>query len=90
MNEQLQIRVAETMHQLRQAAAERGLFITGDCRIGEAGAAELTGYALGSFKNLRAAGACPAYYCRPLSGSRVSYRLADLALWIERSREETL
>lgn len=88
--DEMRARVAQTARQFQQAAKERSYFITADERVSEADAAELVGYASGSFKNLRSMGAGPAFFNRPLGGSRVTYRLTDLAQWIEQSREETL
>lgn len=86
----LQNRVDETAEQLLRVAIERSLFVTADTRVSEADAAGLVGYAPGSFKNLRSMQAGPNFFNRPLGGSRVSYRLSDLALWIEQSREKTI
>jgi hypothetical protein len=86
----LQRRVAETAEQLLRVAVERAVCVTADMRVSEADAAELVGYAAGSFKNLRSMQSGPPFFNRPLAGSRVSYRLSDLAQWIEQSREATL
>lgn len=86
----LQSRVEETAAQLLRVAVERGVCVTADMRVGEADAAELVGYAAGSFKNLRSMQAGPVFFNRPLAGSRVSYRVTDLAQWIEQSRESTI
>lgn len=85
----IQKRVDQTAEAFRAAAWARGAVITADRRVSEAEAAELVGYAPGSFKNLRSLGAGPPFFNRPLAGSRISYRLEDLANWIEQSREET-
>jgi hypothetical protein len=86
----LQARVRKTEARLRQVATERGMFVTADDRINEGDAAELLGYAEGTLRNMRSAGGGPCFFNRPLSGFAKSYRLADLASWLERAREETL
>jgi len=86
----LENRVTSTTARLRAACEAQGVFITGDDRISEASAATLLGYAPGSFKNMRHLGSGPAFYNRPLAGSRVSYRLEALAAWVEEAREEPL
>lgn len=86
----LQQRIERTTERLIQSAAARGMFISGDGRVSEANAADLIGYAAGSLKNLRGMGAGPAFFNRPLGGSGKSYRMEDLARWIETAREETL
>lgn len=86
----LQERTAETAECFRQAAADRGMFVTPDGRVSEGDAAELLGYAEGTMRNMRSAGGGPSFFNRPLGGFAKSYRVADLARWIERAREETL
>lgn len=86
----VQQRSAATAERFRQAAVDRGMFITADDRLSEADAAELLGYVPGSLRNMRSAGGGPTFFNRPLGGSSKSYRLEDLAAWIERSREETI
>lgn len=81
-------RIEATAARLRAACDAQGVFITGDDRISEASAAALLGYAAGSFKNMRHLGSGPAFYNRPLAGSRVSYRLEALAAWVEEARED--
>ncbi|GKT16227.1 hypothetical protein AVHY2522_10910 [Acidovorax sp. SUPP2522] len=83
-------RIARTTACFLRAAADRAMFITADSRVNEADAGELIGYAPGSLRNMRSAGGGPAYFNRPLGGYSKSYRLEDLAAWVERSREETL
>jgi hypothetical protein len=90
MAETLQDRTTETADCFRKAAADRGMFVTADDRVSEGDAAELLGYAEGTMRNMRSAGGGPSFFNRPLGGFAKSYRVADLARWIERSREETL
>lgn len=87
---ELEQRIARTTACFLQAAIDREMFITADGRVNEADAGCLIGYAAGSLRNMRSAGAGPAYFSRPLGGYAKSYRLEDLAAWLERSREETL
>lgn len=86
----LQRRTTRTAATLRKAAAELQMFVTADDRISEGHAAVLLGYQPASFRNLRAAGGGPDFFNRPLGGFSTSYRLHDIAMWIERSREETI
>lgn len=65
----------------------RDLVVSGDQRVSEAAAALLLGIAHGSLKNMRAEGRAPPHYRIGIAGSRVSYRIADLAAWIEEGRE---
>lgn len=83
-------RVSQTVAVLQQATKEHGVFVTVDGRVGEVDAAALVGYAPGTLRNMRSAGGGPAFFNRPLSGSAKSYRLHDLATWLERAREETI
>lgn len=81
-------RLEETANQFRSACDERGYQVTGDDRIGEVEAAQLLGYQLSSFRNLRRAAFGPAHYNRRAGNSRISYRLVDLAEWVEFTRED--
>jgi hypothetical protein len=85
MNEE---RVKACHRMLEHACREAAVQMTGDARIGEADAATLLGYAPGHLKNLRQSGKGPACYGRGLNGGRLSYRLEDLAEWIEASRQD--
>lgn len=81
-------RVEQTEQQLRKAAHDAGLWITGDGRIGEIDLAQLLGYAPSTLANRRREGrAPPAYRLGSRGGSRVTYRLAEVARWIEATRE---
>lgn len=68
------------------AAREAGMRLTGDLRLSEADTATLVGLAPGSLRNMRIEGGAPVCIRAPVSGSRVSYRLADVAVWIESRR----
>lgn len=79
-------RIAETTALFRARCARDRLWISGDDRVTEATAAALLGFAEGTMKNLRWAGDGPAFYKAGASGSRITYRLADLAAWVEARR----
>lgn len=87
-DEQTEQRIAQTAEQLREACERKGIFITVDDRVGEADVAILIGMAPGSLKNSRKIGTSPPYYRRPANGSRVSYRILEVARWIEEGRED--
>jgi len=72
---------------LADAATAAGLPLSGDMRVSESDAATLLGLHPGSLKNLRSEGCGPVAYRTPMNGSRWSYRLLDLARWIEERRE---
>ena len=63
--------------------------ISADLRVSEKDAAHLLGYAAGSLKNLRQEGQAPRSYQRGVGGGRISYRLHDIAVWIEGRRDDT-
>lgn len=84
MNEQSP-RVALTAELLCKAARELELPMTADQRVTEAAAAELLGYTVSWLRALRDAGTGPRYFNLGIgAGTRLSYRLHDLAAWIER------
>ena len=78
-------RVEETERLLLAAVREGGRWISGDQRVSEETAAWLLGIAPGSLANRRHAGTAPPSY-RP--AGKVTYRLRDLAEFIEESRKE--
>ncbi len=79
--------VESTMAMILRAAMDRGVTMSADMRVSERDAADLMGYAPGSLKNIRQEGKGPIFYYRAVNGSRVSYRLMDLATWLEAKRE---
>ncbi len=81
-------RIERTRAQLLQVCTERQITITADERVSETDAAVLLGCAAGSLKNMRTLGTSPPFYRRAMNNSRVSYRLSDLAEWIENGRED--
>lgn len=83
----LDARVAATLEMLRGECVEKNIVVTGDDRIAECAVDLLLRYSDGYTKNKREEGGAPPHY--PLgagAGSRISYRLRDLAEWIERKR----
>lgn len=83
-----QARTEVCYQKLRAAVIDRGYPLTADERVTENDAAELLGYVAGSLKNLRTLGVSPPFYRKPVGGCRISYRLTDLAEWIESARED--
>lgn len=79
-------RIQATAEMLRAACREAGHPITGDGRVGESVAAELIGLAESTLANKRGEGSGPQYFRIGGHGHRVTYRLADIAQWIESSR----
>lgn len=77
-----------THERLLAACREHGFVVTGDGRVSEIDAAVLLGITAGSLKNMRHLGTAPPHYRRPAGNSRVSYRLSDLAEWIDEARED--
>ena len=81
-------RIEQTTALLRQAALAGGMAITADGRISESAAAELIGYQPATLRTMRNTfGTGPTWYRAPAGGAQVSYRLADLAAWLEAKRE---
>jgi len=85
--EEFEGRVADTEVALHAAAVEAGMVVTGDRRVTEGDAAALLGYAADTLARKRITGKGPSAYGRGFAGCRVSYRLSDLAAWIEAGRE---
>lgn len=79
-------RVVETIELFRAACRRENYWLSGDDRCSEATAARLLGLAEGSLKNLRWAGDGPAFYKSGIHGSKLTYRLSDLARWVEARR----
>lgn len=78
-------RIAECLASLEATARGLAIPVTGDGRVSEADAAGLVGLAPGTLRNLRA-GSCPLPFYKV--AGRVTYRLADLAEFIERQRAD--
>ncbi|ABE44887.1 hypothetical protein [Polaromonas sp. JS666] len=82
----LQARAEATRLLLRAKCQEAGCVVAADERVTEEAAAQLIGMTQGGLKNMRHQGRAPVAYNLPVERSRVSYRLLDLALWIEQKR----
>jgi len=80
-------RVAGTVRTLTDAVRESGEWLSPDGRVGETTAAWLLGLAVGSLANARTEGRAPPHYRLGGGGHRVTYRISDLADWIEGTRE---
>lgn len=80
--------VKQTFEVLFEACSQSGFTISGDLRVSEADASRLIGLAPATLKNLRQMDMGPTCFHRGVGGSRISYRLYDLARWIEAGREE--
>jgi hypothetical protein len=66
---------------LRQAVIDWGLTMTLD-RLSEKDAARLLGVSRDYLKTMRELGTGPKFFRRPVGGSRISYAVDDLALWL--------
>lgn len=73
---------------LSDAARAAGMTVTGDGRLSETDAAKLVGLLPETLARKRAMGTGPAAFRLSLGGARYSYRLSDLARWIEDRRED--
>ena len=83
-------RVQATADRLRQAAEKAGMVVTADGRISESDSEILTGYGRGTFRGLREVGVGPAWYRAAVASARISYRIDDLAAWLEGRRTESV
>ena len=81
-------RVRTTIGLLLAAIGESGIAISGDQRISEADAARLLGFSADRLKQMRHEGLAPPSYHRGVNGARRSYRVDDLACWLEEARED--
>jgi len=74
--------VAATLDLFLAHCREHGVRVSGDMRVDEAAASELLGYSNGTLKNLRSEGKGPPWF----KVHRCTYRLTDLAQWVEDQR----
>jgi hypothetical protein len=88
LRDDVDARILSTLDVFERACRDSGIAVTADRRVSEADATLLLGYAPGSLKNLRTLGAAPPHYRRAAGGGRISYRLSDLAAWVEAGRED--
>ena len=84
---ELEQRAARTADIYRQWIKAHSKQMTLDERIGEAVAADLVGIPAKSLRGWRSQGLGPAFV--KLAG-RVTYRVEDLAWWVEAGRQQTL
>lgn len=75
-----------TTELLRREALAAGYWISADGRIGEADLAALLGMTSGALANKRREGTAPPSYALGGGGHRITYRIADAALWVESHR----
>lgn len=80
-------RVAGTEERLTASARAAGYWISGDGRIGEADLASLLGITPRTLANKRGAGDAPSSFRVAGGGHRVTYRIRDVATWIEEQRQ---
>ncbi|ROU09434.1 helix-turn-helix transcriptional regulator [Lysobacter enzymogenes] len=76
-----------TLALLRRAVDQKKMRITADDRVGEGDVAELLGWTAASLANKRREGAAPPCYKLGGGGHRITYRLSEVAAWIESHRE---
>ncbi|TDU31311.1 hypothetical protein DFR24_0675 [Panacagrimonas perspica] len=76
-------RVAATRARLYEASISLGCWMSGDGRVGEGDLAQIIGWSPDSLRNARAEGKGPTWYRLGGAGHKVTYLLADVALWIE-------
>jgi hypothetical protein len=86
--DEMDSRISRCESMLVDACREAGFWISGDGRINESAACELLGYSQTYLKQLRAEGKSPPHFRIPARGGQVSYRLGDIAGWVEERREE--
>lgn len=85
-DDELADRARRTAETLRAAAEAAAMHVTADDRIGECDLARLLGVAAGTMANRRREGRGPPHFAMPFARHRVTYRIDDVATWIERSR----
>lgn len=76
----------DTITAWKAHCAEQGIHVMPDGRVAESVAAALLGIAVGTLENRRRGGSGPPAVRVGVRGSRWSYRLADLAAWVELHR----
>lgn len=81
-------RIEATRACLEAACLSAGHWISGDGRVGEETVADLLGMTCGTLGNKRTDGTGPRWFRLGGNGHRVTYRLADVAVWIEAQRCE--
>lgn len=79
--------VEETAQRLEAAAQASGHWISADGRMGEADVAAMIGLTPATMANKRREGTAPMAYELGGRGHRVTYRIIDVARWIEAHRD---
>jgi hypothetical protein len=88
MIDDLDDRAARLERLLLEIAVERGWWISVDNRVGEIDAAAVLGWSVDSLRNARCEGRGPPSYSIGGARHRRTYRLRDIAEWIEARRED--
>jgi hypothetical protein len=83
-----QARIEACTQLLLEACGRLGMAVSADQRIGEADVAELLGWSHQGLKNARHEGTGPPAYRVALGMARVTYRISDLAHWLESRRAD--
>ena len=78
-----------TLALLRRRARDCQFTVSADERVSEASAARLLEVHPDTLARKRGEGTGPAAYAVPLGRAKVTYRLIDLAVWIESRREKS-
>jgi hypothetical protein len=81
------VQIDITFRMYVQAAHREGFAVSPDLRVSEKDAATLLGYSPGYLKTMRQEGRAPVSYLRGWNGCRISYRLLDIARWVESARD---
>ena len=76
-------RTQATLALLRDVVANGRYWMSGDGRIGERDLETILGWSAGSLKNKRTQGTAPPHYRVGGGGHQVTYRLSDVAEWLE-------
>ncbi|HZF97724.1 MAG TPA: hypothetical protein VEY92_05695 [Pseudoxanthomonas sp.] len=71
---------------LQDVAQQNRYWMSGDGRIGERDLEQILNWSPGALKNKRGQGSAPPYYRVGGGGHQVTYRLIDVALWLEEQR----
>ncbi|MGY0634392.1 helix-turn-helix transcriptional regulator [Luteimonas sp. A478] len=79
--------IDDTAERLEAAAQDAGYWVSADGRVGETDVAAMIGLTPGSLANRRREGTAPMAYAIGGRGHRVTYRIIDVARWIEAHRD---
>jgi hypothetical protein len=86
--ESLAARITATAAALEDAVRSAGVLRSPDGRVGSDDATRLLDLSPATMRNQRTQGRGPIAYRFPVGTSRVSYKILDLAAWIEIARQE--